>query len=135
MKGPFAGLGLYGLSAGEGRRGVGYLVSGTDLPNQTVIHPHYLLMSACKRGDTTAVYKTLEQMEQAGLLPPWGMVENIDVATGEALPMLGALNAGFEVLGAYHLMTKHRGEKNSIYEAVREQSELAAALQMFFPRA
>jgi len=132
MRGPFAGIGIYGLSAGEGRRGVGYLVSGTELPNQTIIHPHYMLMSACKMGEASLAYAMLERMEDTGLFPPWGMVENVDTVTGEALPMLGSLNAGFEVLGAYHLMIKNRGQRNSVYEAVRTQPDLAAALRVFY---
>jgi hypothetical protein len=60
------------------------------------------------------------------------MVENVDTVTGEALPMLGSLNAGFEVLGAYHLMIKNRGHRNSVYEAVRTQPDLAAALRVFY---
>jgi hypothetical protein len=83
-------------------------------------------------GEPSLAYAILERMEENGLFPPWGMVENVDTVTGEALPMLGSLNAGFEALGSYHLMMKNRGEKNSIYEAVRTQSDLAAALRVFY---
>jgi len=132
-KGPLASCGVYGLSAGEGRGGVGYLVSGTELPDQTIVHPHYVLMSACQLGDTALAYSILESMEGHGLMPPWGLVENVDTVSGEMLPMLGSLNAAFETLGAYHLMVSHRKEKDAIYEAVHRHPDLTAALRMFYP--
>ena len=133
FKGLLSGSGVYGLSAGEGRGGVGYLVSGTELPDQTLVHPHYVLMSACQLGDTSMAYSILESLEDRGVLPPWGMVENVDAISGEMLPMMGSLNAAFETLGAYHLMASHRKEKDAIYEAVRHHPELAAALRIFYP--
>lgn len=130
---PLDGTGVFGLSAGEGRRGMGYLVSGTDLADQTIIHPHYMLMSASRWNDTTTAITFMESLEKTGTLPPWGMVENIDVKTGEMLPMLGSLNAGFEALAAYHLLAKHRKQPDAIYQAVRAQPDLAAALRIFYP--
>ncbi|MCA9050791.1 MAG: hypothetical protein KDA89_18765, partial [Planctomycetaceae bacterium] len=41
-----ATLGIYGLSAGEGSRGVGYVANGTALDKVRLIHPHYILLSA-----------------------------------------------------------------------------------------
>lgn len=133
LRGPLAETGLYGLSAGEGRRGMGYLVSGTDLPKQEIIHPHYVLMSACLHDDTAATLRMLERLEQTGVFPPWGMVENVDTGNGEMLPMLGSLNASFEALAAYHLLAKHRREPDLIYEAVRAHPGLRASLGLFYP--
>jgi hypothetical protein len=133
LPGPLAGSGLFGLSAGEGRRGMGYLVSGTDLPKQEIIHPHYILMSACLHDDTAATLRMLERLEKEGVFPPWGLMENVDTATGEMLPMLGSLNASFEALAAYHLLAKHRRVPDIIYQAVRDHPELSAALRLFYP--
>lgn len=133
LGGPLQGSGIFGLSAGEDRRGMGYLVSGTDLPDQVVIHPHYMLMSACHWKDSSAALALMEKLEKIGALPPWGMVENIDTKTGEMLPMLGSLNAGFECLAAYHLLAKHRKQPDSIYDAVRNHPDLASALKVFYP--
>lgn len=133
LRGPLAETGLFGLSAGEGRRGMGYLVSGTDLPKQEIIHPHYVLMSACLHEDTAATLAMLERLEKAGVFPPWGLVENVDTSSGEMLPMLGSLNASFEALAAYHLLAKHRREPDVIYEAVRAHPGLRASLEIFYP--
>ena len=48
-------------------------------------------------------YKLLHDMEKRGLMPPWGLVENVKADLSEYSPMLGSLNAAFECLGAYHL--------------------------------
>ena len=127
-------LGIYGLSAGESRRGLGYSVGGVDLPNQTLIHPHYILMSACLNPRPDEVHDLLRKMETGHLFPPWGLVENVTKNDAdEYLPMQGALNAGFECLGAYHLLARHRGIKDEIYEAAKENSELRKAAAMFYP--
>ena len=112
---------------------MGYLVSGTDLPKQEIIHPHYILMSACLHEDTAATLQMMERLEKAGVFPPWGLMENVDTATGEMLPMLGSLNASFEALAAYHLLAKHRREADLIYQAVRDHPELRASLGLFYP--
>ncbi len=132
-KSPFHLPHLYGLSAGEGKRGMGYLVSGTDLPQQTIIHPHYILMSACLRPDTKETCALFEHLESMAALPPWGMVENIDTTNGEMLPMLGSLNAALETLSAYHFMVKHRRQPDSIYDAVLHFPPMASALHVFYP--
>ena len=44
------------------------------------------------------------------------------------VPQLSCVKSGC------HLMTKHHGEKDSIDEAVRTQSEFAPALQIFIPK-
>ena len=133
LSGPLERSGIFGLSAGEGRRGMGYLVSGTELTKQTIIHPHYMLMAANDMSDTEAAYASLIALERIGAFPPWGLVENIDTDTGEMLPMLGSLNASFEVLAAYHLMARHREQPDAIYQAVLASSDLKAALQIFYP--
>ncbi len=127
-----AKLGLYGLSAGEGLYGDSYHVGGTDLPDQAVVHPHYILMSAAM-ADSTETYALLRRLEKAGLFTPWGMVEAASVTGKSYLPMNGSLNAGFEALGAYHLFAKHRQIPNAIYGASRQSQELRRAAQFFYP--
>jgi hypothetical protein len=127
--------GLYGLSAGEGYFGTSYEVGGFELQSQQLIHPHYILMSGTVEKNTQEVYDLLRRMEQAGYLTPWGLVENICVDGQRYLPMLGSLNAGFEVLGAYHLMAKHRNTEDIIYRASRDVPAIREAMKLFFPRA
>ena len=128
----FASGELFGLSAGEARRGIGYLVSGTDLKDQTLIHPHYMLMSASLWPNSNEACELMERLERIGALQPWGMVENIDTKTKEMLPMIGSLNAGFEALAAYHLLIKHRNGKDAIYDGAQSQAEIAGALKIFY---
>lgn len=127
-----ARIGLYGLSAGEGQRGRSYHVGGVDLPDQSVIHPHYILMSAAL-AEPAPTYALLRRLEKAGLFTPWGMVETATVSGHDYLPMNGSLNAGFETLGAYHLLAKHRAIPNAIYSACRQSAELRRAVQLFYP--
>ncbi len=61
------------------------------------------------------------------------MVENFTKDLDEYLPMLGALNASFECLGAYNLMARHRKAKNLVYEASRSNSELRRGVSIFYP--
>lgn len=126
--------GIYGLSAGENRNGNGYYVGGVDLPDQKLIHPHYILMSGPLRSKTADVYALLGRMEKAGYFPPWGLVENLDVDGRSYLPMEGALNAGFEALSAYHLLAKHRGIPDAIYQASRDCPQIRRAMELFYPR-
>ena len=72
--------------------------------------------SAEKPGD---VYALLRKMEEHQLLPPWGMAENFTKDMNEYLPMLSALNGGFECIAAYHLLAKNRDMKDEAYEASR----------------
>jgi hypothetical protein len=127
-----AKLGLYGLSAGEGLRNRSYVVNGVQFPGAELIHPHYVLMSAplCKPGET---YKLLQAMELRGLMPPWGLVENVKGDLSEYSPLLGSLNAAFECLGAYHLAAKAQGRPDVIYQAARESEPLAKAVAAFYP--
>jgi hypothetical protein len=127
--------GIYGLSAGENRAGNGYHVGGVDLPDQKLIHPHYILMASPLHGKPQEVYALLERMEKAGYFPPWGLVENLDVDGRSYLPMEGALNAGFEVLSAYHLLARHRGVPDAIYEASLNSQPVRQAMQLFYSRA
>ncbi len=127
--------GIYGLSAGENSAGNGYYVGGVDLPDQKLIHPHYVLMSAGLHSQTSEIYDLLGRMEKAGYLPPWGMVENLDVDARSYLPMEGALNAGFEALSAYHLFARHRSIPDAIYEASLKSPQVRQAMQLFYPSA
>jgi glycogen debranching enzyme len=103
-----------------------------DLPDQDVLHPHYILMSAAL-SDPEETYALLHRLEHAGLFTPWGMVETISVRHPNYLPMNGSLNASFETLGAYHLLARYRGFPNAIYAASRQSRELRRAVQLFYP--
>lgn len=125
--------GIYGLSAGEGPNGVGYVANGVDVEGAALIHPHYILLSACLHDDSSDPYATLASLEKQGLLPPFGMVENCSSDLQQRLPMLGSLNAGFEAIGAWHLRQKHRGELDTIYKASESSEPLAEAIKIFYP--
>lgn len=127
-----AKAGLYGLSAGEGAYGTTYEVGGVDLPDQRLIHPHYILMSAGLM-EPAPTYALLDRMEHAGYLPAWGLVENVSADGSRYLPMISALNAGFEAVGAYHLLARAHGREDSIYKASRECPEIRAAIKLFYP--
>jgi hypothetical protein len=123
---------MYGLSAGEGLHGDSYHVGGVSLPNQAVLHPHYILMSA-PMADPAELYALLARMERAGFFPPWGMVETTSVTGASYLPMIGSLNAGFEALGAYHLLAKKRVIPNMIYAASQRSPMMRRAAALFYP--
>jgi hypothetical protein len=126
-------LGIYGFSAGEQRHGMGYVVGGVDLPQQTLIHPHYMLMASSLENDPTKIRAALQAMEQRRLFGAWGLVENIHATDMKSLPMLGSLNATFEALGAYHFSIKHRKKSNEIYQATNQIEELRNAMRAFYP--
>lgn len=128
-----AELGIYGLSAGEGYRGFGYAANGTQMEGITLIHPHYILLSATLHDATDRPYRILRTLEEQGLFPPWGLVENVTADLTESLPMYGSLNAAFESISAYHLLKKHRGERDEIYQATRTCEPLTDALSIFYP--
>ncbi len=134
LPGSFAArLGIFGLSAGENQNGNAYHVGGIDLTGQTLIHPHYILMSAALEPEPGRVLELLERLEKAGGFPPWGLVENLSADGGSYLPMNGALNAGFEAIGAYHLLTKNRRIPDAIHEASRHCPEIRQAMSIFYP--
>lgn len=126
-------FGVYGFSAGEQRRGQGYAVGGVDIEQQTLLHPHYVLMAAALEDDPEQVRTTLQAMEKLRIFTPWGMVENVSVKDGETLPMLGSLNACFEAIGAYHFLRKASSSSNEIYQASRSVSEIRRAMKVFYP--
>ncbi|MHB1080778.1 MAG: hypothetical protein ACYC67_15355 [Prosthecobacter sp.] len=125
--------GIYGLSAGENEAGNGYYVGGVDLPDQKLIHPHYILMSATLNPQAQETFDLLERMEKASYFPPWGMVENLNVDGRSYLPMEGSLNAGFEALSAYHLFAKNRQIPDAIYAASLKSPQIRRAMQLFYP--
>ncbi|HTK75255.1 MAG TPA: hypothetical protein VL371_08355 [Gemmataceae bacterium] len=128
-----AKLKLYGLSAGEAHRCRGYVANGTRYQTANVIHPHYMLMSAQLRGPDDS-YELLRRMESRGLMPPWGLVENVTPDLTEYAPMLGSLNAAFECLGAYHLAVQTLNRPDNIYQAALDCPPLARAIETFYPR-
>jgi hypothetical protein len=128
-----ASLGIFGLSAGEGIFGSSYEVCGSDLTDQRMIHPHYVLMAGVLEDDPQVAYRTLQRLENAGYFTPWGMVETIASDGSRYLPMIGSLNASFETLGAYHLLAKSKGFQDAIHNAARTLPETRAAIQLFYP--
>ncbi|MDB6139423.1 MAG: hypothetical protein JWO94_2495 [Verrucomicrobiaceae bacterium] len=128
-----ARIGFYGLSAGEGAYGTTYEVGGVDLPSQRLVHPHYILMSGTLEENPQTIYALLRRMEHSGWLTPWGLVENILADGSGYLPMISSLNAGFETLGAYHLLAKARHEEDCIYKTSRQSSEIREAMTLFYP--
>ena len=129
-----AKLGIYGLSAGEGLQGLVYVADGTrSQPRTNLVHPHYMLMSGCLRPDPQDVYRSLKAMQERGLFPPWGLIENVTADLGEYLPFIGSLNASFETLGAYHLWAKATRQPDEVYVAARKCPPMAAAIKAFYP--
>jgi len=129
---PITSSGVFGLSAGEQRHGLGYAVGGVDLEQQLLLHPHYMLMSAALEEDEAQLRATLMRMEPLRFFTPWGMVENVSVNDGQSLPMIGSLNACFEALGAYHFLKKTTRQPNGIYRAARDVEALRDALKIFY---
>ena len=125
--------GLYGLSAGEGAYGIGYHVGGSDLPNQSLLHPHYILMSSAMENSPQQSYALLRRMRELDLFPPWGLVENIFADGTEHLPLQAGLNASFEAVSAYHLFARSRGQTDAIYAAAESQRDVRLAMQAFYP--
>jgi hypothetical protein len=78
-------------------------------------------------------YKLLKRMEDHGLMPPWGMVENVKSDLSEYSPILGSLNAAFECLGAYHLCSQFPGKTDFIYQAACESEPMCRAVSAFYP--
>jgi hypothetical protein len=126
-----AKVGVFGLSAGEALGGRGYVSNGTRKPTADVIHPHYILMAG--RWEPGATYDLLRRMEAKGLLPPWGLVENIRPDLAEYLPMLGSLDAAFEAVGSYHLWARFTGGADAIDAAARACPLTADAIRAFYP--
>ena len=124
--------GLYGLSAGEGAGGIGYHVGGTELPDQALLHPHYILMSAAVDPNPAAPLAVLNRMKALDLFPPWGLVENVLADGTQRLPMQAGLNATFEALGAYHLLARVDGRPDAIHRAAASQPVLREAMTMFY---
>lgn len=129
-----ATAGFYGLSAGEGERGAGYVVSGSKSSGKArIIHPHYVLMSAALEFDPAVAYGLLQSMETRGLFPPWGLVENFTKDLDEYLPLIGSQNAAFECVAAYHLWAKQSGRPDQIYRASESCPLLFEAVRAFYP--
>lgn len=133
---PAGKIGAYGLSAGEGARGLRYVANGTQTtPKANIVHPHYMLMSALVHESPESVYHSLRAMADRKLLPPWGLVENLAADLKEYHPMIGSLNASFEAISAYHLWARTTGKPDRIYRAAQRCALLAEAIKAFYPRA
>lgn len=125
--------GIYGLSAGEAGCNGGYVANGTEAVQIAhLLHPHYMLMSGALRPDPQVLYGTLSTMEDLGLFAPWGLVENVQDDLTTSLPMLGALNASYEAIGAYHLHAKATGQSDALYQAAEGCEPLSEAIELFY---
>ena len=80
------------------------------------------------------VYRQLRTLESHGLMPPWGLVENVTADLREYLPLQSSLNAAFECLGAYHFAARALDRPDDIYIAARDCPPVAAAVATFYPR-
>ena len=87
----------------------------------------------CCWDDSNVPYGTLAALEEQGLLPPFGMVENVSIDLKQRLLLLGSLNAGFEAIGAWHLRQRHRGELDAVYRAAESPEPLSEAIRIFYP--
>lgn len=128
--------GIFGLSAGETKDGSGYQANGAALPDIRLIHPHYMLMSATIDPDRSRARTGLRRLVEHGLLPPWGMVENVTADHDSWLPMIGSLNAAFETLSAGHFRAAGLpGNPNGLYAAARRCRPAVEAVRRFWPDA
>jgi hypothetical protein len=127
-----AEFGLYGLSAGEAANGKGYHAGGVEDPEEKLIFPHYILMSAQLEADPRTTYDLLGKMEARGWLTPWGLVEHVKSDGRTYLPMIGSLNASFEAMGAYHLLMRHRNGQDEIYQAAIKDPVMQDAIKAVF---
>ena len=129
---PAARLGLFGQSAGEGHRGRGYLADGLRA-RPAILHPHYTLMAGLSAEDSRPTWDRVKALQAAGLMPPWGLVENFTSNLAEHHPAPGSLNAAFECLAAYHLAARIQGRPNRVYDAARSCEATARAVELFYP--
>lgn len=129
-----AQAGVFGLSAGEALSGDAYRVNGSERPGAEELHPHYLLMAWALAGPGSLL-EPLKTMQQRGWFAGWGMVEAVSPDGLRVQPMQGALNAAFEVLGAYHAVCRLRGIEDRIYSASLRQALIRSALRWYFPGA
>jgi len=109
-------------------------VNGVDIPKQSLIHPHYVLMTTTTETGPSDDVSFAGRSGEIGLtLTPWGLVENISADGSRYLPMISALNAAFEAIGAYHLMAKALKQEDVIYKASQDLPEVRAAMKLFYP--
>ena len=105
-----ARAGLFGLSGGEaGMPGDGYTAAGVQVPGIRWLHPHAMVMGLAL-SDRDSFADGIRCIDDAGLLFPFGLPENIEVGLARHNPMLGSLNAGFESLSAYHGWRRGKGD-------------------------
>ncbi len=122
--------GIFGLSGGEGGMpGMGYAASGVDVPGIRWLHPHAMVMALTLSG-RSKYSEGIRRLEEAGLLFPQGLPENVEIGLKLHNPMQGSLNAGFETLSAYHGW--RRGGTDVIDEASRRDPLLRAGIRRFW---
>ena len=124
-----ARAGLFGLSGGEaGIPGAGYIAAGTDVGGIRWFHPHAMVMGLAA-SDRGALADGIRRLDEAGLLFPQGLPENVEIGLVLHNPMQGSLNAGFEALAAYHGW--RRGGEDLIDQASRSDGMLRAGIRRF----
>jgi hypothetical protein len=114
---PAANAGIFGVSAGEaGMPGAGYTANGVDLPGLRWLHPHAMVMTLALSGGSS-FGPGIQRLEQAGLLFPEGLPENVETGLVLHNPMQGSLNAAFETLASYHGWRRAKGGPDVIDQA------------------
>ena len=125
-------LGLFGLSAGEaGLPGAGYTANGVDLPGIRWIHPHAMVMALALSGGNT-FGDGVRRLEQAGLLFPQGLPENVEISLTLHNPMQGSLNAAFETLASYHGWRRGKNGTDVIDQACLNDPLMRKGAARFF---
>jgi hypothetical protein len=114
---PAAKAGIFGLSAGEaGMPGAGYTANGVDMPGVRWLHPHAMILGLAQSGGK-AFADGIHRLEQAGLLFPQGLPENVEIGLVLHNPMQGSLNASFEAIASYHGWRRAKGGADVIDQA------------------
>ncbi|HVJ45952.1 MAG TPA: hypothetical protein VM511_06155 [Luteolibacter sp.] len=114
---PAANAGIFGLSAGEaGMPGAGYSANGVDMPGVRWLHPHAMVMGLAQSGGQV-FSDGIRRLEQAGVLFPQGLPENIEISVDLHNPMQGSLNASFEAIASYHGWRRAKGGPDVIDQA------------------
>jgi hypothetical protein len=90
-------------------------------------------MAGMSEPDPAITYRLLVDLEKAGYLTPWGLVENISADGSRYLPMISGLNAAFEAISAYHVMARALKHENVIYKASQDLPEVRTAIKVFYP--
>ena len=112
--------------------GAGYTANGIEVMGVRWIHPHYMFMGLAL-GNTELYAKGLSALDAKQFLYPFGLPENIEADLRLHNPMQGSLNAGFEVISAYHGWKKRSSQENVLDRASMTDPLLRKAAGRFYP--